>query len=84
VVIKLRAQNPAFADAIRSLDFVRTVDSDEARLFVQVDEPETQNPVLIRKLVEAGADIQTVVEEQHSLSDIYLRLMDESQSEEPS
>jgi len=84
VVIKLRAQNPAFADALRSLDFVGAVDSDETRLFVQVDEPETQNPVLIRKLVEAGAEIQTVVEEQHSLSDIYLRLMDESHSGEPS
>ena len=60
------------------------MDSDETRLFVQVDEPETQNPVLIRKLVEAGAEIQTVVEEQHSLSDIYLRLMDESHSGEPS
>ena len=84
MVIKLRAQNPAFADAIRSLDFVRAVDTDEARLFIQVDEPEMQNPVLIRKLVEAGAEIQTVVEEQHSLSDVYLRLMDDSQNEEPS
>jgi ABC-2 type transport system ATP-binding protein len=76
VVVRLRTMDSRFIDAARSLPFVRNVDSDSNRMFVQVDDPERQNPDLIRKLVEAGADIQNVTEEQHSLSDIYLRLME--------
>jgi ABC-2 type transport system ATP-binding protein len=78
VVIKLSALDPSFVQAVRSLGFVRDVASQSDRLVIQVDEPEKQNPQLVRKLVEAGADIQSVVEEQHSLSEIYMRLMDES------
>ena len=77
VVVKLRAIDPAFVEAVASLPFVRNVARDTDRLFIQVDDPETSNPDLIRKLVEKGADIQNVTEEQHSLSDIYIRLMDE-------
>ena len=77
VVVKLRAIDPAFVEAVAALPFVRNVARDTDRLFIQVDDPETSNPDLIRKLVEKGADIQNVTEEQHSLSDIYIRLMDE-------
>jgi ABC-2 type transport system ATP-binding protein len=75
VVVKLRALDPKFVEAASSLPFVRNVARDTDRLFIQVDDPETNNPDLIRKLVEQGADIQNVTEEQHSLSDIYIRLM---------
>src|SRR6185503_4193861 len=78
VVIRLQAMDARFIDATRALPFVRSVDTDANRMFVQVDDPESQNPDLIRKLVEAGADIQNVTEEQHTLSDIYLRLMEPS------
>jgi ABC-2 type transport system ATP-binding protein len=78
VVVRLRAMDTRFVEAARALPFVRNVDSDAGRMFVQVDDPESQNPDLIRKLVEAGADIQNVTEEQHTLSDIYLRLMEPS------
>jgi ABC-2 type transport system ATP-binding protein len=75
VVVKLRALDPKFVEAASSLPFVRNVARDTDRLFIQVDDPETNNPDLIRKLVEQGADIQNVTEEQHSLSDTYIRLM---------
>jgi ABC-2 type transport system ATP-binding protein len=84
VVVKLRVVAPKFIEAAKSLPFVANVGNDANRLFIQIDDPEKQNPELIRKLVEAGADIQNVVEEQHSLSDIYLRLMDESEKGSPS
>jgi ABC-2 type transport system ATP-binding protein len=81
VVVRLRAVTPDLLQTVRSLPFVRSADENDDHLFVQVDEPETQNPALVRKLVDAGADIQTVMEEKHSLSDVYLKLMDESQNE---
>jgi ABC-2 type transport system ATP-binding protein len=78
VVIGLRTMDGRFIESVTSLPFVRDVATDENRMFVQVDDPETQNPDLIRKLVEAGADILNVTEEQHTLSDVYLRLMEPS------
>ena len=40
--------------------------------------PKTQNPVIVRKLVEAGADVQFVGELRHSLEEVYLSLIDAS------
>jgi ABC-2 type transport system ATP-binding protein len=84
VVVKLRQLNPKFLETVSALSFVRAVANDTNRLFVQIDDPERHNPELIRQLVQSGADIQNVVEEQHSLSDVYLRLMDETRGETPS
>lgn len=78
VVVKLRAIDPKLVEAVSKLPFVRNVARDTDRLFIQVDDPEASNPDLIRKLVEQGADIQNLTEEQHSLSDVYIRLMDET------
>jgi ABC-2 type transport system ATP-binding protein len=44
-------------------------------LVVQLEDPETYNPEIIRKLVGAGADIQFVGEIRHSLEDVYLQLV---------
>jgi ABC-2 type transport system ATP-binding protein len=77
VIVKLRTIDPKFVASVAALKFVRNVTADSERLFIQVDHPEMEIPDLVRALVAAGADIQNVVEEQHSLSDVYLRLMDE-------
>ena len=76
IVVKLRAVLPQMIEAVRALPFVRNVESSDTRLFVQVGDPDGDNPELIRKLVAAAADVQSVVEEPHSLSDVYLKLVD--------
>jgi len=78
IVVKLRAVLPQMIEAVRALPFVRNVESSDTRLFVQVVDPDGDNPELIRKLVAASADVQNVVEEPHSLSDVYLKLVDAS------
>jgi len=78
IVVKLRAVLPQMIEAVRALPFVRNVESSDTRLFVQVGDPDGDNPELIRKLVAAAADVQSVVEEPHSLSDVYLKLVDAS------
>ncbi len=75
VVVHLRAIDPQWLTALRELDFVREIQSVDNRLVIQLSEPETQNPLLIRKLVESGADIQFVGELRHSLEDIYLQTL---------
>jgi ABC-2 type transport system ATP-binding protein len=75
VVIHLRAADEKLADAVRRLAFVREASVVENKLVVSVENPETQNPDLIRELVRAGADVMFVGELRHSLEDVYLQLM---------
>jgi ABC-2 type transport system ATP-binding protein len=47
----------------------------ENKLLVTLDNPETQNPEIIRALVQSGAEIQFVGELRHSLEEVYLQLV---------
>jgi ABC-2 type transport system ATP-binding protein len=51
-------------------------------LVVGLSEPEKTNPIVIRKLVQLGADVQFVGELRHSLEDIYLQTMKTSGKED--
>jgi ABC-2 type transport system ATP-binding protein len=75
VVIHLRSADDNLAEAVRRLAFVREVGVVENKLVVTLENPEAQNPDLIRELVRAGADVMFVGELRHSLEDVYLQLM---------
>ena len=75
VVITLANPAPGFLRAL-ALPFVREVTLDGNRLLVAVDEPERHNPLVVRKLVEAGAEILYVEEEERSLEEVYLELVE--------
>jgi ABC-2 type transport system ATP-binding protein len=85
VVFHLRQVNPSLAGLIKALPFahdVQTLDSPTGgKIVVGLDDPEAQNPVIVRKLVEAGAEVQFVGELRHSLEDVYLSLV--SKGREP-
>jgi ABC-2 type transport system ATP-binding protein len=59
------------------LPFIRTAGWVEDRLIVELSDPEAQNPLLIRKLVELGAQVQFVTEQIRSLEELYLDLLEE-------
>ena len=48
------------------------------KLLVTLDNPELQNPQIVRALVNAGAEVQFVGELRHSLEDVYLKLVKNS------
>jgi ABC-2 type transport system ATP-binding protein len=73
VVFHLAEVNTAWPVALRALPFVQDVQSVDNRLVVSLVDPEGQNPLIIRRLVELGAEIQFVGELRHSLEDIYLQ-----------
>jgi ABC-2 type transport system ATP-binding protein len=64
---------------VQALPFVKEARALENRLVVGLDNPEEQNPVIIRKLVEVGAAVQFVGEIRHSLEDIYLQMIHDNQ-----
>jgi ABC-2 type transport system ATP-binding protein len=75
VVFHLANSDETIAATIRTLPFVREAKVIENKLLVNLDDPETHNPEIIRTLVSAGVDIQFVGELRHSLEDVYLELV---------
>lgn len=79
VVFHLKQVLPPFLQLVQSLPCTREVQclttETGDKLVVALDQPEKQNPVIIRRLVEAGAEIQFVGELRHSLEEVYLSLL---------
>ena len=75
-VFHLRSLDPVWVEMIGGLPMVRSVQTVEGKLLVSLDDPEAQNPEVVRALVAAGADIQFVGELRRSLEDVYLRLIE--------
>lgn len=75
VVFHLQQSGETYAPLVRSLDFVKEVRPVDNKLVVTLDDPDRQNPHIIRALVNAGADIRFVGELRHSLEDVYLQLV---------
>jgi len=75
VVFHLRQADESIAAIVRALAFAREVKVVENKLVVTLDNPDVQNPEVVRTLVKMGADVQFVGELRHSLEDVYLQLV---------
>jgi ABC-2 type transport system ATP-binding protein len=84
VVFHLREVSPAHLMCLKALPVVREVEAVDRRLVVSLEDPERDNPRLIRALVEAGAEIQFVGELRRTLEDVYLRLVEQSDATQTS
>ncbi|GIV87474.1 MAG: multidrug ABC transporter ATP-binding protein [Chloroflexus sp.] len=62
---------------VQQLSFVMNVTVDERTLLVQLTDPEKDNPVLVRTLVAAGADVCYIEPFTPSLEAVYLELIQE-------
>ncbi len=75
VVFHLRNAQETYVSEVSILPFVQDALILDGKLLVTLDNPDEQNPEIIRTLVKAGADIQFVGELRHSLEDVYLKLV---------
>lgn len=75
VVVTLANPTPDLPNAL-DLSFVRSASLDGNKLFVVVDDPLRQNPLLVRRLVDLGAQILYVEEEERTLEEVYLELVE--------
>jgi ABC-2 type transport system ATP-binding protein len=80
VVFHLAHNDRRFERCLEGFDFVHAVQSMDNKLVVRLESPETQNPALVRALVQAGADVQFVGEVRRTLEDVYLQLVDHVES----
>jgi len=74
-VVHLANPKPGIEDVL-NLPFITKTEWIDGRLLVSLSDPDTENPILVRKLVELGADVQFVSELTVSLEDLYLDLME--------
>ncbi len=78
VVVQMDGLSESIAELVKGLPFVRDTESSENRLVVELDDPENNRPELIKHIVEAGGRIMAVSEQQHTLEEVYLSLMQEN------
>jgi ABC-2 type transport system ATP-binding protein len=65
-----------FVDTVRAAGF-RDVRAEGAVLSIALDSEASSTPRLVRYLVEAGADVHSVIAEEARLEDVYLRLLED-------
>ena len=53
------------------------ITTDGSSLSIGVDDPAVAAPRIVRRLVEAGADVQSVAAEERPLEEVYLRLLED-------
>ena len=70
-VIHLADPRPGIEDAL-DLPFVKSIERVENKLVIGLEDPERENPLLVSRLVELGAQVQFVNELRVSLEDLYL------------
>ncbi|MCW4005880.1 MAG: ABC transporter ATP-binding protein [Candidatus Bathyarchaeota archaeon] len=64
--------------AAKTLSFVKSTRIMENKLILDMDNPERDNPELIRAIVATGANIQYVTELKSTLEDVYLKVIREA------
>jgi len=77
--VQLREVRPEMLTALRDLPSVLDVRQEEDRILIDLQDPEQQNPDIVKTLVSFGAEMKYVHELRHGLEDIYLKLVRENQ-----
>jgi ABC-2 type transport system ATP-binding protein len=78
VVVQLDGLSESIVELVRGLPFVNNTVTTENQIIVELNDPEHTRPELVRYIVEAGGRIMAVSEQQHSLEEVYLNLMNEN------
>ncbi len=79
VLVTLRPPAPAaLLENVKALPFVLAATwqaDDQTALQINLTDPENENPLLVRELVKAGAEIRFVEEQTSTLEEVYLSLI---------
>jgi ABC-2 type transport system ATP-binding protein len=77
VIVEMDSIDPAIIENLRKLSFIKLISQDGNKLIIQLEDTESNRPLLVKSIVESGGMIQNVFEEKHSLEEVYLLLMHE-------
>jgi len=77
-IVHLESVSELIVTAAKNLSVVKNVRVSENKLILDMDDPERDNPDLVRAIVEAGGKIRYVTELKSTLEDVYLKLIREA------
>ncbi len=77
-IVHLDSVTASIVAAVRNLSSVKNVRTSDSKLILDIDNPEKDNPEVVRAIVEAGGNIQYVTELRSTLEDVYLKLIREA------
>jgi ABC-2 type transport system ATP-binding protein len=75
IVFHLQMVKEEMLVSMKKFKYIKEVKVIENKIIVTLDDPDRQNPDLIRDLIENGADLRFVGELRHSLEEVYLQLV---------
>ena len=75
VVFHLAEAKDCMVDGLLQLPFVQEAKRVDNKLIIQLDDPDKNNPEIVRYLVDAGVDVQFIGELRYSLEEVYLQLV---------
>jgi len=77
VIVEMDSISSAIIENLRKLSFIKLIRQDGNKLIIQLEDTESNRPLMVKSIVESGGMIQNVFEEKHSLEEVYLLLMHE-------
>ncbi len=77
-VFRLREATDDVVHAVDALDFVEDLKVEDGELHVALDDAKRYNPIIARTIIEAGGQIEYIVEKELGLEEVYLRLLEEA------
>jgi ABC-2 type transport system ATP-binding protein len=78
VLVELAGGTAEVAAGLEQRPFVRNLQRDGERLIVELADIDADKPALARAVVEAGGKLVEFREDEHSLEEVYLTLLEES------
>ncbi len=75
VEVQLKEVTAPVLAAVHALGFAGQLEVEEGKLVLSLQNPEEQNPTLVKAIVGAGGEIQFIGEVRHSLEEVYLTLV---------
>ncbi|MBD3373080.1 MAG: ATP-binding cassette domain-containing protein [Candidatus Coatesbacteria bacterium] len=78
MVVELADEAATVASSLASLPFVESLRVDGRRLYVELADVDGDKPELARAVVEAGGRLVEFREDEHSLEEVYLTLLEET------
>ena len=79
-IVHLDAVTDAVVAAVKGLGYVRNLRVSDNKLILDIDNPERDNPAVVKAIVDVGGNIQYVTELRSTLEDVYLKLIREAPS----
>ncbi len=76
-IVHLSSVSDGIVSAVKKLGVVKEVRPSDNKLILDMDNPERDNPEVVRAIVLAGGNVQYVTELRSTLEDVYLKLIRE-------